>query len=124
MNSNIHKLREKLMEELEKYGKKTGEMATPDLEAIWKLAKAIKDIDTCSAMEDYGDDNEYSNRSRMRDSMGRYSGSQNSYGRHWPMSYDDAKFNMVHKLGDLMMCTENEHTKSVLRNAISQLEGN
>lgn len=126
-NIYMKKLRTRLMDELAKHGKKEGDIATPDMEAIYKLSESIKAIDTICAMEDYGDEEEYSERGssyrgHSRDSMGRYSGSPYSGTRGWPMSYDDAKFNMVHKLGDLMMCTENEHTKSVLRNAINQIE--
>ena len=123
-NQNVHKLREKLMEELEKHGTKDGDITTADMEAIYKLSESIKAIDTICAMDEYGSDEECSQnsyRGQGRSNAGRYSRGY-SEGRHWPMSYDDAKFNMVHKLGDLMMCTENEHTKSVLRNAINQLE--
>lgn len=126
-DNNLHKLRERLMDELKKHGKKEGDVATPDMEAIYKLSRSIKAIDAICAMEEYGEEEEYSNtgysyRGRRHDSMGRYSGSPYSNRSNWPMSRDDAKFNMVHKLGDLMMCTENERTKSILRNAINELE--
>ncbi len=118
-NSKLQKLRERLMGELE--GHTTDKpLDTATMESIYKLVESIKGIDTICAMEDYGDDGYSENRMPGNSYRGRYRG---SYGR-WPMSYDDAKFNMVHKLGDLMMCTENEHTKSVLRNAINELEQN
>lgn len=121
-NSKLHKLREKLMEELENKAK-DGPIDTATMETIYKVSKSIMAIDTICAMEDYGDEDGYSERGRS------YGYGGNSYrgrsrGSRWPMSYDDAKFNMVHKLGDLMMCTENEQTKQVLRNAINQLEMN
>lgn len=112
-NEKIHKLREKLMEELEKCYREAP-LDTATMESIYKISKSIKAIDTICAME------ENSGYSNMR-------GNSNNRGRsysngYWPMSYDEAKFNMAHKLNDLMMCTENEHTKNVLRNAINQLE--
>ena len=113
-NMKIHKLREKLMEELENHAKE-GQLDTAKMEAIYKLTESIKAIDTICAMEDHEEGNNsynsYAYRGRHRDSMGRY-------------SYDEAKSNVAHKLNDMMMCTENEHTKAVLRNAISQLEMN
>lgn len=122
---SIDVLREKLIEELKKYGRRDGDISTPDMEAIYKLSESIKAIDTICAMDDrYENEESYkSYHGYKRDPAGRY-GKESYSGRYYPMSYDDAKFNMVHKLNDLMMCTENDHTKSVLRNAIAQLEMN
>lgn len=149
-NKSLYRIRERLMDELDKIGKKDGDIATAEMESIYKLTASIKAIDKICEMEDEfeeDDSSEYSQTgmsqrgmsSRNSSYRGSYDSMSNrgrsnrgmSYRNYydgmsgrWPMSYDDAKFNMVHKLGDLMMCTENEHTKSVLRNAISQLEGN
>ena len=119
----LKKFHDKCMEELEGMYKEGAALEASKIPMMKDLSKLTyylgKICEDCEEEEGYS---KTGNSYRGRDSIGRYSGSPYSGTRGWPMSYDDAKFNMVHKLGDLMMCTENEHTKSVLRNAINQIE--
>lgn len=118
----LYKLKDRLIDELEKCYK-DGPIDTATMESIYKLCESIKDLDKILMTDNYEEG--YSQRGMNRNSYGE--NGNNSYGRNTQrqgMSYDSAKFNMVHKLNDLMMCTDNDHTKSVLQNAIGQLETN
>lgn len=109
-NHKIHKLREKLMEELEKHCKE-GDLTTADMEAIYKISESVKAIDTICAMEDSGEDG-YSGRGTNR----RY-----SYA-NYNNSYESGKEYMAHKLNEMMMGAQDPHTRDILKSAISKLE--
>lgn len=96
----MHKIKEKLMEEIyeleDKLGKSTGKMSSSDLEMLHKLTDTVKNIDKIEMLEDGGGYSEESawmadgrmygasydggssyargrGRNAKRDSMGRYS---------------------------------------------------
>lgn len=121
-NTKLTKLRDKYMEELEGMYKE-GPLEAAKVQLTKDLAKTIYYLDfICQEDEMYNNENSYESHphnSRRDVSNAGTSYRGTSYGR-WPMSYDDAKSNIVHKLEDLM--TENENMKVVLRNAINQLE--
>ena len=78
----MEELKDMLCAELEKITKK-GELSAGSLDVVDKLTHSIKSIDTILAMEDAGYSNEggYSYaRGQRRDSMGRYSRNDGSYG--------------------------------------------
>ncbi len=116
-SQKMHKLRDRLMEELETFAK-DGPLDGSKMESIYKLSESIKAIDTICAMDQrYDEDYSYAKRSYTRDpeSTG-YSG-----GYRWPMSYAEAKDSMVHELNNMIMKTQDEHAKNVLRTAMNQL---
>lgn len=123
----IYELKEKLMKELEEYGRK-GEMSTGSLEVVDKLAHTIKNL--CKIIELAEDEGEYSmadgrmyegntmrsyargrGRNAKRDSMGRYSSAGYSYGNE----------DMVEQLESLMMDAP-ENIKSDIKRLISKVE--
>lgn len=67
----LYDLKDRLVKELESYGKK-GDLSAGSLDVVDKLAHAAKNL--CKVIED-AEDSGYSSRgySRRRDSMGRYS---------------------------------------------------
>ena len=110
-SQKMHKLRDRLMEELETFAK-DGPLDGSKMESIYKLSESIKAIDTICAMDQhYDEDYSYGRREPMG-----YSG-----GYRWPMSYAEAKDSMVHELNNMIMKTQDEHTKNVLRTAMNQL---
>ena len=115
---SLEKIRDMLMEELDKCSQKN-ELTSNSLENIDKLTHAVKSIDTIMAMGDAGYSNDYSYDDRgrgsdaRRDSMGRYA---DSYGRSYGGSYrnsyrrdnsyrgysrEDAKANLMSNLRDM-----------------------
>lgn len=134
----IYELKEKLMKELEEYGRK-GEMSTGSLEVVDKLAHSIKNL--CKIIEAYEEEGEYSTADgmsyarggggrsyrdgrsyeggssyarggRRRDSRGRYSSAGYSYGNE----------DMIEQLEGLMMDAP-ENIKSDIKRLISKVEG-
>lgn len=131
----MEELRDMLCEELDKLTKK-GELSAGSLDVIDKLTHSIKSIDTIMAMEDAGYSNEggYS-YARRRDSMGRYSRNDGSYGRSYDGSYarggnrggsygysrEDAKEELAMNLKDLKRDADHE-TAQMIDRWIKQLE--
>ena len=93
LSKKMENLRDMLCEELWKVVKKGEISSTAELDAIDKLTHSIKSIDTIMAMEEYEDDEGYSERASYggssyargrgryakRDSMGRYSRGNDYY---------------------------------------------
>ena len=124
--NEIYELKEKLLKELEEYGRK-GDLSTGSLEVIDKLSHSVKNL--CKILEE--SDEGYSNGMRYtdgmyrdgrsyargrtgnvrRDSMGRYS--RNGY------SYDGE--DMVDQLRDLMNDAP-DHIKSDIQRLINKVE--
>lgn len=118
-NMKLKKLHDKSMEELEGMYKEGAALESAKIPVMKDLAKLTyylgKICEDCEEEEGYSQmGNSY--RGRTRDSMGRYSSGR------YPMSYDDGRKNMIHRVGDLMMCTSDERTQNILRNALEQLE--
>lgn len=131
--NEIYELKEKLLKELEEYGRK-GDLSTGSLEVVDKLAHSVKNL--CKILEEsdegysgrsyddgrmyggegrsYGDGRSYA-RGRTgnvrRDSMGRYS--RNGY------SYDGE--DMADQLRDLMADAP-DHIKSDIQRLINKVE--
>lgn len=125
----LEKLRDMLMEELDRCAEKDG-ISNNGLYAIDKLTHAVKSIDTILAMEDagYSNDNYSYARGRRgnvrRDSMGRYSrgNSYRGYSRdNMGYSRDDAKDDLVEQLREMSTSAEGEH-KQMIDNWIRQVE--
>lgn len=118
-NMKLKKLHDKCMEELEGMYKEGAAIEAAKVPLMKDLSKLVfylgKICEDCEEEEGYSQTgNSY--RGRMRDGMGRYSSGR------YPMSYDDGRKNMIHRVGDLMMCTSDERTQNILRNALEQLE--
>ena len=115
----LYDLKTKLVEELEKYGKR--DLDRSSLETVDTLAHAAKNV--CKVIEAC-EDEEYSERmsrrsyayggmsSRRRDGMDRFSAER---GR----SYSD---DSIHKLEDLME-TSDERTRRAIQQAIQTIRG-
>ena len=134
----MEELRKMLCAELEKITKK-GELSAGRLDVVDKLTHSIKSIDTIMAMEDAGYSNEggYS-YARRRDSMGRYSRNDGSYGYRGG-SYDgydgsyarsgnrgysreDAKEELAMDLKALKREAKDSETAQMISHWIKQLE--
>lgn len=133
----MEELRKMLCAELEKITKK-GELSAGSLDVVDKLTHSIKSIDTIMAMEDAG----YSNESgysyaRRRDSMGRYSRNDGSYGRggsydgydgsyarggSYGYSREDAKEELAMDLKALKREAKDPETAQMISHWIKQLE--
>ena len=116
--SKLHKLCCQYKEEIEKIYKDAGvdEAKIPKVKDLAKAVCYLGLIDK-EDMEPEGysmTGNSY--RGRTRDSMGRYSSGR------YPMSFDDGRRNLVHRVGDLMMCTSDERAQDILREALERLE--
>lgn len=123
-DTKLLKLRDKYKEELEGMYKE-GPVESAKVPMVKDLAKAVyylgKICEDCEMEEGYSQ-NGNSYRGRARDSMGRYSGTPYS-GRNVPgMSYDEARDVMTHRLGDLMMCTNDQFVQSVLSDALNRIQ--
>lgn len=131
--NEIYELKEKLLKELEEYGRK-GDLSTGSLEVVDKLAHSVKNL--CKILEEsdegysgrsYADGRMYGGEGRSyndgrsyargrtgyvrRDSMGRYS--RNGY------SYDGE--DMADQLRDLMADAP-DHIKSDIQRLINKVE--
>jgi hypothetical protein len=104
----LEKLRDKLCEELERYGKEG--VSAGSLEVVDKLAHAIKNIDKIIDRDGDGYSNRYYDGSyARRDSMGRYS---RRYSRD----------GMADKLRDMMRDAPDEHAREELRRLADKME--
>ena len=114
-DSKLLKLRDKYKEELEGMYKE-GPVESAKVPMVKDLAKTVyyltKICEECEKEQGYSQ----ANNSYRGQSSGRYNSS------NYPMSYDDGRKNMIHRIGDLMMCTSDERTQNILRNALEQLE--
>lgn len=125
--SKLFKLHEKFMEELEGMYKE-GPIEASKVPLVKDLAKTVyylgKICEDCEEEEGYSQTgNSYNSyRGRTRNSMGRYSGTPYSGNRPNSMSYDEAKDVMTHRLGDLMMCTNDQFVQSVLSDALNRIQ--
>lgn len=136
----MHKLKEKLCDELEEIAKK-GELGAGDLEIVHKLTDTIKNIDKIEIMkedggysqagdwemEGRGSYNRGSSYRRKRDSMGQYSRDGMGYrdGRMMPdrmYSRADAKEDMMVKMEDLMAMAGSEKERKAIERCMNQLE--
>lgn len=119
-DSKLTKLRDKFKEELECMYKE-GPVESAKVPMIKDLAKSAYYL--TKLCEESEKEEEYSQSRNSYNSYGNRNGnsSYNSYNRY-PMSYDDGRRNMIHRIGDLMMCTSDERTQNILRNALEQLE--
>lgn len=123
-NMKLQKLHDKYMEELEGMYKEGAPIETAKVPIVKDLAKIVyylgKICEDCEMEEEFP---QYGNsyNGRTRDHMGRYSGSPYSGDRHIRMSYDDGKAMVEHRLGDLMMCTNDPFVQSVLTGALNRL---
>ena len=129
----LYELKEMLMEELKKYGKK-GEMSSGSLDVVDKLSHAIKNL--CRIIEDA--EGEYSEaggpgyrgggypyygmsyargrgRNAKRDSMGHYS-------REGRDGYSQAMQDMTQELRDLMEDAPDERTRQEFQKFINKME--
>ena len=112
----LYDLKDMLCAELDEIGKK-GEMSAGDLETVHKLTDTIKNIDKIQMLEDgdgYSGDwmgegrmygNSYARGRRgnvKRDSMGRYSRDTERGIRDGDYSREDAKEQMLDKIGEMM----------------------
>lgn len=118
----LKKFHDKCVEELEGMYKEGAALESAKIPVMKDLAKLTyylnRICEDCEEEEGYSQTgNSYNSyRGRTRDAMGRYSSGR------YPMSYDDGRKNMIHRVGDLMMCTSDERTQNILRNALEQLE--
>jgi len=119
-DSKLTKLRDKFKEELECMYKE-GPIETTKIPMVKDLAKSVYYL--TKICEESEKEEGYSQARNSYNSYGNQNGnsSYNSYNRY-PMSYDDGRKNMIHRIGDLMMCTSDERTQNILRNALEQLE--
>lgn len=136
---------DELSEAKKKLDKSGGKMTAGDLDYIDKLTHTLKSIKTTLAMEEAGEDGEYSGnysgargrgRNARRDSMGRYSNDGRmpyyggtSYegrmdGRSGRRGYsrEDAKEDMMDQLRDLEMSAQDEKTRRMVKEWIRQAE--
>lgn len=142
----MHKIRQMLMDELEKYEKKT-DLSMGSLEVIHKITDTIKNIDKIEMLEEggYSEDGGWEARGmyrdgvsyneggssyarRKRDSMGRYSrdggysedgrGNRGGMGRY---SRDGGKDHMIEMAEELMENASGKE-KETYRRIVSMLE--
>lgn len=142
----MHKIRQMLMDELEKYEKKT-DLSMGSLEVIHKITDTIKNIDKIEMLEEggYSEDGGWEARGmyrdgvsyneggssyarRKRDSMGRYSrdggysedgrGNRGGMGRY---SRDGGKDHMIEMAEELMENASGKEKETYLR-IVSMLE--
>ena len=124
-NQKLHKLYEKYKEELEGMYKE-GPLEAAKVQLTKDIAKTVYYLglicEDCDNEEGYSQTgNSYSSyRGRGRYSMGRYSGSP--YSEDGMMSYDEAKDVVTHRIGDLMMCTNDRFVQSVLSDALNRIQ--
>lgn len=123
-DSKLIKLRDKFKEELVGMYKE-GPLESAKVPMIKDLAKSVyyltKICEECEKEEGYSQARNSYNSYNNQNGNSNYSGNNYS-GNRYPMSYDDGRKNMIHRIGDLMMCTTDERTQSILRNALEQLE--
>ena len=130
----MHKLKEKLCDELEEIARK-GELGAGDLEIIHKLTDTIKNLDKIEMLEEgeysqardwdmgnrtvYDNGNSYANRGKhyvrghysreRRDSRGRY-------------SREGAKDQMMEQMEEMMDSATTDREREIIRRAMDQLE--
>lgn len=124
----LHKLKEMLCEELEKYGKE-GDLTTGSLEVVDKLAHAVKNLD--KIIENY-DEEGYSGRSRyyydgdMSYRDGRSYEGRSYEGRSYARRRDSmgrySRDGMADKLRELMADAPDERTKDEIRRLADKME--
>lgn len=132
----MHKIREKLMEELHEVERKMreaggGKLSAGDLEYIHKLTDSIKNIDKIEMLEDGGYSGDWMGEGRIygnsyargrgarRDSMGRYS--RDGYSRDG-YSYAGGIDEMMDKANEMLGSAENDQQKQAIRRFIKELE--
>lgn len=141
----LHELKSMLEKEIGKITAKN-DITAADVEVAYKVVDIIKDIDTIKAMEEYGDDEEYSERGysrrgrsmrgsyemddgwsgrRGRDArtgryVSRYNGSYR--GSYRGYSRDDAKDEMMDKLEEAMESATTEHERMLIRKCMEKLD--
>lgn len=130
-NMKLKKMYDKYLEELEGMYREGAPLEAAKLQQIKDLAKTIYYLgEICEDMEEK-EENGYSQRSSNENSNNSYRGNSGrqarfSMGRYntngYPMSYDESRSTMIHRLGDLMMCTTDPQEQNVLREAVERLE--
>ena len=138
----MHKIIDKLTEELYEYENKAEDLSAGDVEMIYKLASSVKNLHKIKEMEDggYSEATDFMGEGRMygtsyargrgrnarRDSMGRYSRDDgmhydggSSYARGGNMggrgySRDDAKEHMMEKAEEMLeMATDPKERRAI-----------
>ena len=105
----LYELKEKLCDELKKYG--TKELSAGTLDVVDKLAHAVKNIDKIiEAYDDYSGDYMGRSYARRRDSMGRYS--RVGYSRS----------DISDKLRQLMNEAPDDKTRQEIQSLVSRME--
>lgn len=140
----LYDLKEMLCKEIEKVTVKN-DITPAEIEAIYKVVDIIKDIDTISAMEEYSEDDGYSQRGysnrgysrrgsygysednsyrRGRDSRGRYTSRDGgSYrGSYRGYSRADAREDMMSRLEEAMESASSEHERQAIMRCMEKLE--
>ena len=138
----MEKIKKKLFPEFEKFASKS-DYTLSDLERMYKLASVIKNFDKIEMLEDgegysearmgrggsrysYDDEMMYSERrgrNAKRDRMGRYS-SEGGYAEDYRggmYSYDDAKDQLMSKIGEAMESAD-PNEREILKDCMRKLE--
>ena len=145
----MHKIIDKLTEELYEYEEKADDLSAGDVEMIYKLASSVKNLYRIEEMKDggYSEATDFMGEGRMygtsydeggssyargrryakRDSMGRYSrDGGSSYEGHGyardGYSRSGAKETMLGKLESMMHETDSEQDRKALRMCIQKIE--
>lgn len=135
----LEDLKKILEHEVEKVSKKS-DISLQEVEAMYKVVDILKDIETIEAMQDYGEEEEYSNRGysrrgyaydddmsyrRGRDSRtGRYVSRDGGYyrgGSYRGYSMDEAKDHMMQKLEEAMNGATNERERQAIMQCMDKL---
>ena len=145
----MHKIKEKLMDELyeieEKMKKSSGKVSAGDLEYIHKLTDTVKNIDKIEILEEddgYSEDGQYMGEGRIygttyeggssyrrgrgrnakRDSMGRYSSDGYRINNRGGYSRNSAKDYMMEQLEEMMEQAEKPQEKEALKRCMQAIE--
>lgn len=147
----MHKIIDKLTEELYEYENKAEDLSAGDVEMIYKLASSVKNLHKIKEMEDggYSEATDFMGEGRMygtsyargrryakRDSMGRYSrddGYSSAYDRgssydgrggytHDGYSRADSKEHMLGKLESMMHEADSEQDRKAIRMCMQKIE--
>lgn len=125
----LYKIKEMLLDELEKYGDEK-EISAGSLTVIDTLAHSIKNL--CKVIEDMEESGDYSDgmygpmyhgsyaRGRMnakRDSMGRYSRENRDYSREYSRAADD----VIGQLESMMDTAPDEKSRRKIKELINEM---
>lgn len=146
----MHKIKEKLMDELAEWEKKSGQLSNSDMDRIHKLTDVVKNIDKIEMLEEdsgysaasdwmsdskiygmsYRGGDGYSN-ARMgrgrgsnanRDSMGRYSSRGGNSYRGGNYAYGDAAEHLMAKAEEMLDMADTPEQKKAIESFIRKIE--